>query len=123
MLEAGCDVKLPVAFPVGTIISTGFTLCADFLERIVLFYLKLACILLTVAFAAVLLISLCNMMDVKLLPPKRAQSVSQLWLAALGTVKDLVKASPKPAVELESGHCPAVQGRNGLGLQAMLSNT
>lgn len=79
--------------------------------------------MLTDPLAAVLLISLCNMLDVRLLPPKRAQSVSQLWLAVVETVGDLVKASPKPAVELENGHCPAIQGINGLGLQAMLSNT
>lgn len=85
MLEVGCDVKLPVAFPVGTIISIGLTLCADFLERLSLLYLKLACILLTDALAAVLLIGLCNMMDVRLLPPKRAQSVSQVWLAVGGS--------------------------------------
>lgn len=112
-----------IASPVGTITSTGFTLCADFLERLLLLYLKLACILLTDALAAVLLISLCNMLDVRLLPPKRAQPVSLLWLAVVETVRDLVKASPKPAVELDNGHCPVIQGIEGLGLQAMLSNT
>lgn len=72
--------------------------------------------MLTDALAAVLFISLCNMIDVRLLPPKRAHSVSQLWPAIVETVRALVKASPKPAVELESGHCPAIQGTNGLGL-------
>lgn len=72
------------------------------------------------ALAAVLLISLCSLMDVRLLPPKPAQSVSQLWLAVVETVRDLVKASPKPAVELESGHCPAIQGTRGPEPQAKL---
>lgn len=68
--------------------------------------------------AAVLLISLCNMMDASLLPPKRAQSVSQLWLAVVEAVRDLVKASPKPAVELER----AQRSKAQMGLQTMKSN-
>lgn len=98
----------------------GLTLYAYFLEIFLLLYLKLACALLRDALAAVLLISLCSLMDVRLLPPKPAQSVSQLWLAVVETVRDLVKASPKPAVELESGHCPAIQGMRGPEPQAKL---
>lgn len=46
MLEVGCDVKLPIASLMGTIISIGFALCANFLERLLWLYLNLACILL-----------------------------------------------------------------------------
>lgn len=50
----------------------GFILCADFLERFSLLYLKRTCTLLTDALAAVLMISLCSLRDVRLLPLKKS---------------------------------------------------